>query len=197
MSGPIGYPNCHNSDVAAPRIIFVNGPTAAGKTTAARKLLEKYGRRADFAIVERDLFEDLAGRMQVEPGSPIQHHIWEVAMPVMTAASKAYLRQGFSVIFVLPFDKKTHTKLNRTFATYDRRFICLLPTWRTNRARRMKRMNGTGDAELQMFGWDGLQRLHEHLGNMADDGLFDEVIDSGRLSPTQIAYRLARHLPLH
>ncbi len=175
---------------------MLTGPTGAGKSTTASELLNRHGTTGRLTVLERDAFADMAGRLVVPPGTPEMKHLWETSFPAITAAAREYLRGGLSVLVVATFSERQFLRIDRAFAKFEPTYVLLLPSWKTNRARRQKRLDENGPAELEMCSWDSHRSYYDELLQMDHAGYFDAVIDGTRRKPKSIADELAPLLGL-
>lgn len=182
--------NATPSPAHQPQLVLLNGPTGAGKTTAARSALEHLGGTGRVAVVELDTFGDMAGCRQAVPKGPVAERIWTTALRAMIATVKAYLRNDFSVLVPITYGAQGQRQLMRSLGSHDPHQVLLLPSWTVNQARRQQRIDATSAWELESFDWDAHRRFYEELEQMATQNAFDVVIRSSRMGPKVIAKQL-------
>lgn len=185
----------------APALIFLSGPTAAGKTAATIELRLTYGRHRRLAIVERDTFAEMAGR-QVIPLGPSQAENWNLALRQSLLIIDDFLAAGFDTVFISPLPTDELASLRSRYRAWHPLTVLLLPAWDEIERRRQSRIGATiGDPranqELDLLGQDEHRKLYADQTRMAEAGLFDVVIDSSRVTSAELALRLANLAESH
>jgi chloramphenicol 3-O-phosphotransferase len=181
------------TELTKPRLVVLNGPPAAGKSTIAKKVLERNGAGGRCVVLEYDMFADAAGRL-VAPHGEIGTRIWKAALPAVIAAARAYLQSGFSVLIVMTYERRIRGKLERLLSVEEPLFVTLMPSWEASEERRRSRVHNA--KELEEFDWDSHRQFYDELVDMAKAGEFDDVIDTSEMDIDTAADRIAEHLGL-
>ena len=181
-------------ELTKPRLVLLNGPPAAGKSTVAKKVLERNGASGRCVVLEYDMFADAAGRL-VAPQGEIGTRIWKAALPAIIAAARAYLQLGFSVLIVMTYERRIKGKLERLLVAEEPVFVTLMPpSWDASEERRRSRVRDT--KELEEFDWESHRQFYDELVDMARAGEFDDVMDTSDMDLDMAADRIAKHLGL-
>lgn len=177
------------------RLVLLNGPPAAGKSTVAAALLEEFGHEGRLAVLEHDAFAEMGGA-HLAAGARATD-IWATALEALVAAAKTYLGAGMSVLVVVNYGVERKSLLDNMLAPYEPRHVVILPPWRTNRGRVLSRVAaGQPPRRLGDISEEAHRQFHADLTAMARNGEFDDVIASPRIRLETIARRVARHLGL-
>ena len=176
------------------RLVLLNGPMAAGKSTVARIVLERYGTAGRCVVLEYDTFADAAGRLVAPRTGPIGARIWKAALPAIIAAARAYLALEFSVLIVMTYERRLKGKLQHLLEAERPSFVALLPPWGVSEARCRGRT--TDCREVEELDWEDHRQFYDELVDMARAGEFHEVIDTSEVAPEEAADRIAERLGL-
>jgi hypothetical protein len=175
------------------RLVLLNGPPAAGKSTVAAAVLEQFGREGRLAVLEHDAFAEMGGaHLAAGVGAT---DVWAPALDAAVAAAKAYLGAGMAVLLVVNYGVERKSLLEGMLAPYQPRHVVILPPWGTNRGRVLGRTAvDHPPRRLGDISEEAHRQFHADLTAMARNGEFDDVITSARIRPATMAKRVARHL---
>lgn len=138
---------------AEPAIYLISGPMAAGKSTVARSLAERF---AHGVHLEGDVFRRsiVRGRAEMTPGASTEARAQlHLRYRLATAAADAYLAAGFTVALEDVFAPEQLGELRASIAGRPCHVIVLLPSLAAIAARER------GRAEKGYGGWT-VEQLH-------------------------------------
>lgn len=173
------------------RLIVIDGPTAAGKTTTASALAAIWGRH--LVVLERDDLARLTGYPEWPHAADDRQRrtLWMAAARHCEILAKDLLRHGTDVAIVTTLTSERMAALRHRLRSLDPTLVLLLPSWGVNVKRRQQRMRTHGSPkELDLFDWDAHRAFYDDLSAGAEEEVFDVVLDTGRLSPQGAARRL-------
>ena len=176
-----------------PRLVLLNGPPAAGKTTVAAALRARFAGTSRLAVLEHDDFALMAGAPAAGEASV---RTWTAGLHALAAAAHAYVEADFSVLVVVNNGRARKALLERLLEPIPIRHVLLLPSWEVNHARVLERRSAVSPPALPYIGVDAHRQFYQDLCSMAADGEFDEVIDSGDENFEMTETHLTHHLGL-
>jgi chloramphenicol 3-O-phosphotransferase len=176
----------------AARVVLLDGPPGAAKTTVAARLQARFAGTGRLAVLEHDHFLLMAGAPEAGDAS---EGIATASLHALIAAAREYVEAGMSVLVVVNYGRARKELLDRLLSPTPVRHVLLLPPLEVSRARVLERLASAAPPPLPDIGWAAHRQFYEDLCSMASDGDFDEVIDSaGSIQRTDD--HLVRHLGL-
>lgn len=173
------------------RLVLLNGPPGAGKTTLAARLKERFAATGRLAVVEHDDFALMAGAPAAGAAS---ERVSTARLHALAAAALAFAQGGVSVLVVVNYGRARKELLEQLVGPAPVQQVLLLPPWEVCQARVLDRL-GSGTTSQPR------DAVRGHVGGSVPP----HVLPTGHVVPTRGTYardrtapvRASRHLRSH
>src|SRR6476659_2531061 len=108
-----------------PKLVLLNGPPGAGKSTVAAALKARFTGSARLAVLEHDDFAVMAGAPAEGEASA---RIWTTALGALASAARTYVGDDFAVLVVVNYGQARKQVLTRLLDPVPVSHVLLLPS---------------------------------------------------------------------
>jgi hypothetical protein len=121
---------------------------------------------------------------------------WTSSLRALCAAALAFSDGGLSVLVVVNYGRARKGVLAQLLDPVPIRHVLLLPPWTVSHDRAVERVVTPSSDTLPFIGRDAHRQFDADLRRMADEGHFDEVIDTSMQDVQRAGEVVSRHLGL-